>query len=215
MVTEIDAIIVLPGVNAKKTNIFVYSLLKKNKMEQKSTFWTSAMVYGLYLALVLTLFSVILYVSGLILNTKVSYASFVLVIAGIVIAQINYRNRELNGVITYSQALGFGVAIMFFAGIVSALYTLILYSIVDPGLIDQMKIMQEEALLQKGLSDDQIEATMVMTSKMMTPAWMSIMGLIGSVFSGTIVSLVTSIFVKKQPNEDAFDEAMGEIKTDE
>lgn len=215
MVTEIDAIIVLPGVNAKKTNIFVYSLLKKNKMEQKSTFWTSAMVYGLYLALVLTLFSVILYVSGLILNTKVSYASFVLVIAGIVIAQINYRNRELNGVITYSQALGFGVAIMFFAGIVSALYTLILYSIIDPGLIDQMKIMQEEALLQKGLSDDQIEATMVMTSKMMTPAWMSIMGLIGSVFSGTIVSLVTSIFVKKQPNEDAFDEAMGEIKTDE
>ena len=184
-------------------------------MEQKSTFWTSAMVYGLYLALVLTLFSVILYVSGLILNTKVGYASFVLVIAGIVIAQINYRNRELNGVITYSQALGFGVAIMFFAGIVSALYTLILYSIVDPGLIDQMKIMQEETLLQKGLSDDQIEATMAMTSKMMTPAWLSIMGLIYSVFSGTIVSLVTSIFVKKQPNEDAFDEAMGEIKTDE
>jgi hypothetical protein len=203
-------------VQTLKKPIYLFThFSKKNKMEQKSTFWTSAMVYGLYLALVLTLFSVILYVSGLILNTKVSYASFVLVVAGIVIAQISYRNRELNGAITYSQALGFGVAIMFFAGIVSALYTLILYSIIDPGLIDQMKIMQEEALLQKGLSDDQIEATMVMTSKMMTPVWMSIMGLIGSVFSGTIVSLITSIFVKKQPNEDAFDEAMGEIKTDE
>lgn len=184
-------------------------------MEQKSTFWKSAMVYGLYLALVLTLFSVILYVSGLILNTKVGYVSIVLTIAGIVIAQIYYRNRELNGVISYGQAVGFGVAIMLFAGIVTALYTIVLYTFIDPSLIDQMKAVQEEALLQKGMSEDQIEAAMSMTSKMMTPAWMSIMGLFGSVFSGTIVSLITSIFIKKQPNEDAFDEAMEDVKTEE
>lgn len=184
-------------------------------MEQKSTFWKSAMVYGLYLALVLTLFSVILYVSGLILNTKVGYVSIVLTIAGIVIAQINYRNRELNGVISYGQAVGFGVAIMLFAGIVTALYTIVLYTFIDPSLIDQMKAVQEEAMLGKGMSEDQIEAAMSMTSKMMTPAWMSIMGLFGSVFSGTIVSLLTSIFVKKQPNEDAFDEAMEDVKTEE
>jgi hypothetical protein len=184
-------------------------------MEQKSTFWKSAMVYGLYLALVLTLFSVILYVSGLILNTKVGYVSIVLTIAGIVIAQINYRNRELNGVISYGQAVGFGVAIMLFAGIVTALYTIVLYTFIDPSLIDQMKAVQEEAMLGKGMSEDQIEAAMSMTSKMMTPAWMSVMGLFGSVFSGTIVSLLTSIFVKKQPNEDTFDEAMEEVKTEE
>jgi len=184
-------------------------------MEQKSTFWKSAMVYGLYLALVLTLFSVILYVSGLILNTKVGYVSIVLTIAGIVIAQINYRNRELNGVISYGQAVGFGVAIMLFAGIVTALYTIVLYTFIDPSLIDQMKAVQEEAMLGKGMSEDQIEAAMSMTSKMMTPAWMSVMGLFGSVFSGTIVSLLTSIFVKKQPNEDAFDEAMEDVKTEE
>jgi len=184
-------------------------------MEQKSTFWKSAMVYGLYLALVLTLFSVILYVSGLILNTKVGYVSIVLTIAGIVIAQINYRNRELNGVISYGQAVGFGVAIMLFAGIVTALYTIVLYTFIDPSLIDQMKAVQEEAMLGKGMSEDQIEAAMSMTSKMMTPAWMSIVGLFGSVFSGTIISLLTSIFVKKQPNEDAFDEAMEDVKTEE
>jgi len=184
-------------------------------MEEKSTFWKSAMVYGLYLALVLTLFSVILYVSGLILNTKVGYVSIALTIIGIVVAQIQYRNRELNGTITYGQALGFGVAIMLFAGIVTALYTLVLYTFIDPSLIDQTKAIQEEAMLKKGLTEDQIEAAMSMTSKMMTPGWLSIMGLVGSVFSGTIVSLLTSIFVKKQPSEDAFDEAMEEVKTEE
>lgn len=184
-------------------------------MEEKSTFWKSAMVYGLYLALVLTLFSVITYVAGLILNPKIGYVSIALVIIGIVIAQINYRNRELNGVITYGQALGFGVAIMLFAGIISALYTLVLYTFIDPGLIDQMKAAQEDAMLQKGLTPDQIDAAMSMASKMMSPAWMSIMGLVMSVFSGTIISLITSIFIKKQPNLDAFDEAMEDVKTEE
>ncbi len=184
-------------------------------MEEKSTFWKSAMIYGLYLALVLVLLSVILYVSGLILNQKVGYASMVVYVAGIIFAQITYRNRELNGTISYGQALGFGVAVMLFSGIITALYTLILYTYIDPTLIDQMKAVQEEALLQKGMSEDQIEAAMSVASKMMSPGVMSIMGLLGSLFVGTIISLVTSIFVKKQPNEDAFDEAMEEVKTEE
>jgi hypothetical protein len=184
-------------------------------MEERSTFWKSAMIYGLYLSVALTLFSVILYVSGLLLNQKIGYFSFVIYVAGIVIAQIYYRDRELNGFISYGQALGFGVAIMLFSGIVTALYTMILYTFIDPGLVDQMKIMQEEALLQRGMNEDQIEAAMSISSKMLTPGWMSIMGLFGSVIFGTIVSLVTSIFVKKQPSEDAFDEAMGDIKSEE
>jgi hypothetical protein len=183
-------------------------------MEQKSTFWKSAMIYGLYLGIFFTLYSVILYVAGQSQNKTLGYASILLYIIGITIAQIQYRNRELNGTITYGQALGFGVAIMLFSGIISALYTLIIFNL-DPNLIEQIKAAQEEAMLKKGLTEEQIEAAMAISVKMMSPAWMSIMGLFGSVFSGTIISLITSIFIKKQPNEDAFDEAMQEVKTEE
>ena len=184
-------------------------------MVQKTTFWRTAMVYGLYLALVLTLFSVILYVSGLILNTKVGYISLVLMVVGIVLAQKYYRDKELNGTISYGQALGFGVAVMLFSGIITALYTIVLYTYVDPGLIQQAKTIQEEAMLQKGMSQDQIDATLSITSKFMTPGWMSIFGLLGSVISGTIVSLISSIFIKKVPDENDFEEAMEEVKTEE
>jgi hypothetical protein len=184
-------------------------------MEQNSTFWKSAMVYGLYLALILTLFSVVLYVTGFILNQNAGYVSMAVTIAGIVICQVLYRNKEMNGVISYGQAVGFGAAIMLFAGIVTALYTLVLYTFIDPGLIDQTKALQEEAMLAKGMTEDQIEAAMAIASKMLTPGWMSIMGLVGSVFMGTIISLLSSIFIKKQPNEDTFDEAMGDVKTEE
>ena len=184
-------------------------------MEQKSTFWKSAMIYGLYLALALMLFSVILYVTGLILNQKLGYVSMAIYVLGIVYAQISYRNNELNGSISYSQALGFGVAIMLFSGIITAFYTMVLYTFIDPSLIEQMKVVQEEALLQRGMTEYQIEAAMTMASKMMTPGWISIMGLLGSILIGTIISLVTSIFIKKQNDPDAFDEAMEEVKTEE
>ena len=183
-------------------------------MEEKSTLWKSAMVYGLYLGITITLFSVILYVSGQTQNKSLGYISFLLYAVGIVLAQIYYRNRELNGTITYGQSVGFGVAVMFFAGIITTLYNLIIFKI-DPSLIEQIKILQEEAYLKNGMSEEMIERTMEMSAKMMTPGWMSIMGLFSSVLIGTIVSLVTSIFVKKQPNEDAFEEAMDDVKTDE
>ncbi len=183
-------------------------------MEQKSTFWRSAMIYGLYIGIVLTLFSVILYVTGQMQNKTLGYLSIPIYIACIAVAQIHYRNHELNGEINYGQAVGFGTAIMIFSGIITALYTLIIYKI-DPGLIEQVKNVQEEALRQRGMSDDQIEAALSISAKMMTPGIMAITGLLGSIIMGTIVSLITSIFVKKLPSEDPFDEAMEEVKTEE
>lgn len=183
-------------------------------MEQKSTFWRTAAMYGLYVGVVITLFSVILYVAGQSQNTYLAMLSYPLMAIGIIIAQINYRDKELGGAISYGHAVGFGTALMLFVGIISALYALIIFK-VDPTLVDQIRIAQEEGLLQRGLTEEQIEASMAMTSKMMTPGWMSISALFGSVLIGTIISLVTSIFVKRQPNVDAFDEAMEDVKTEE
>ena len=183
-------------------------------MEQKSTFWRSAMTYGLYLGIVVTLYSVILYVAGQNTNKSLGYVSFLLYTIGIVLSQINYRNRELNGAISYGQAVGFGVAVMLCVGIITSLYNIIIFKI-DPGLIEQIKAMTEEQYLKSGMSEDQVEAAMAVASKMMTPGVLAISALISSLFGGTIISLITSIFVKKPANEDAFDEAMEDIKTEE
>ena len=183
-------------------------------MEQKSTFWKSAMIYGLYIGIVLTLYSVILYVAGQNTNKSLGYLSFLITAVCIVMTQIYYRNRDLNGAISYGQAVGIAVAAMLFSGVITALYTLIIFKI-DPSLSDQIKAVQEEAMLKQGLSEEQIDAAMAIASKMMTPGWMAMMSLLSAVFSGTIISLISSIFIKKQPSEDAFDEAMGEVKSEE
>ena len=183
-------------------------------MEQKSTFWKSAMTYGIYLSLVLILYNVILYVTGQNLNQTMGYISYIIMGVGIFLCQQSYRNKELGGYISYSSALGFGVAIMLFAGVLNALYSVILLKI-DPSILDQVRIMQEEKMIQQGMSDEQIEMAGQIMSKFQNPIIMAVTALLSFAFIGFIISLITSIFIKKKQDEDAFEEAMGEIKSDE
>ncbi|MGD9928981.1 MAG: DUF4199 domain-containing protein [Mangrovibacterium sp.] len=184
-------------------------------MEQKSTFWKSAMTYGLYLGIALILYNVLLYVAGQNLNTTLGLVSYLIMAAGVFYSQIHYRNTELNGFISYSQALGFGIVVMLFAGVIQSLYSVILIKYLDPSILDQIRVMQEEALMERGMSDEQIEDFGQMMTKMQSPLVIAISGLLTFGFIGFIISLVTSIFVKKNDEENAFAEAMGEIKDEE
>lgn len=184
-------------------------------MEEKSTFWQSAMTYGLYLGIALVLFNVILYVLGQNLNPTLGWITYVIIAAGIYYSQLNYRNRELNGYIKYSTALGFGVAVMLFAGIIQSLYTVILFKFIDPSLLDQIRMMQEEVLLKQGLPEESIESATDMMAKFQSPVLMAISGLFSFALLGFIISLITSIFVKKNDEGNAFEEAMEEVQKEE
>jgi hypothetical protein len=183
-------------------------------MEQKSTFWKSAMTYGIYLAAALIFYNVVLYVLGESMNKTLGLITWVIMAVGIYLCQKDYRDKELGGYIDYSKALGFGVAIMLFAGVLNALYTVVLMKI-DPSLIDQIRIMQEEALMQQGMSDDQIEMASAMMSKLQSPLIIVVSSLFSFALIGFIISLITSIFIKQKADENAFDEAMEEVKSEE
>ena len=183
-------------------------------MEQKSTFWKAAMTDGIYLAVALILYNVVLYVLGENMNKTLGVITYVIMGAGIYICQVNYRNKELGGYIEYSKALGFGATIMLFAGVLYSLYSVILLKI-DPSILEQARIMQEEAMLKQGMSDEQIEMMGEMMNKVQNPAVIVISSLLVFALIGFIISLVTSIFVKKKEDENAFEEAMGEIKSEE
>ncbi|MDD4190097.1 MAG: DUF4199 domain-containing protein [Mangrovibacterium sp.] len=184
-------------------------------MEEKSTFWQSAMTYGFYLGVATVLFSVILYAMGQNLNPSLTWLSYVIIAAGILISQRNYRNKELDGYISYGTALRFGVAAMLFAGIIQSLYTVILFRFIDPTLLDQIRVMQEETMLQQGLPEESIEVATAMMSKFQSPAIIAISGLFSFALLGFIISLATSIIVKKHDEGNVFDEAMEEVQKEE
>lgn len=158
-----------------------------------------SMNYGLIMGVGLVILSLLVYLVGVVRPPFwVSLINYAIMIGVIVYGTKKYRDEVLGGGITYGQALGFGVMISLFASIIFAFYMLLNTKVIDPGFVDKMLELTEEELLNKGMPDEQIEAALSMSKKFMSPMFMTISTLFGTVFIGTLFSLITSIFLKKE-----------------
>jgi NhaP-type Na+/H+ or K+/H+ antiporter len=123
-------------------------------------------------------------------------------IGGIILGQLAYK-KALGGTLTYGQAVGSGVLTMVFASVISGIYTYLLYSVIDPSLQEQMRIFTEEQIIQQGrVPEEQLEMAVNMASKFQTPLMMLVMSVFGGALVGVVISLITSIFVKKNPSDE-------------
>jgi hypothetical protein len=59
----------------------------------------------------------------------------------------------------------------------------------------------EQNMIDKGMSDDQIQLAMTWTKQFMSPVWMTVWAMLGTAFFGCILSLiVAAIFRRDDPN---------------
>lgn len=175
-------------------------------MEEKvktDSFSRSAMFYGAVVGIIIVAYTFILYVTDLTTNRAVGFAQWAIMVACIYMAVKRYRDESLGGYISYGKALGFGTLTVFFASLIVGFFTYILYTFIDPSLIDEILRVSEESLLQQGLSDSEIDAALEMTKKFTTPLFITITTIIGISFMGFIFSLIVGIFVKRK--DDSFE----------
>ena len=170
-------------------------------MEQNSaSIWKSSLISGVYLGIALILISVVFYVTGNVFSKTAQYISYPVMIIGIILAQVSYK-KALGGTMSYGQALGVGVITMVFASVISSIYSVLLYNVIDPSLQEQLRIFTEEQIIKQGrVPEDQIEASVNIAAKLQTPVMMLVMGIISGAIAGLIISLITSIFTKKNPS---------------
>lgn len=159
----------------------------------------SSLTYGIYLGIVMVLLSVVIYVLGYTFESWVQYTSYPILIGGVIWAQFAYR-KVLGGAMSYGQAVGIGVLSVLFAGIISAIYTYLLYKVIDPSLHDKLITFTEQKILEQGkVSEDQLDMVMNITMKFLNPAVLSLQLIFYSAIGGLIISLITAIFTKKDP----------------
>jgi hypothetical protein len=172
-------------------------------MEEKSaSIWKSSLTNGIYLAIALILVSVVFYVTGSPFSKVGQYISYPIMIGGIILGQLAYK-KALGGTLTYGQAVGVGVLTMVFASLISGIYTYLLYAVIDPSLQEQLRIFTEEQIIQQGkVPEEQLEMAVNMAAKFQTPPIMFAMAVVGGAFIGTIISLITAIFIKKNPSDE-------------
>lgn len=171
-------------------------------MEEKPvSLMKSSLIYGIYLGIVSILLSVVLYVMGYTFEQWVQYTGYVVLTVGIIWAQVAFK-KALGGEMTYGQALGVGTMTVVFSSVLSGIYTYLLYTVIDPSLLDQLRIFTEQQMLERGVSEEQLDATIAITSKLQSPPIMAVMAVIGGGFLGLIISLITGIFTKKNPSNE-------------
>lgn len=166
--------------------------------EKKQSIGVAALGYGIILGVVVIIFSLLLFVLDVDKQSSLNYLSYVFVLAGIIIVQINYRNKNLGGFISYSKAFTVGFLTMVFYGILMAIFTYIFFVYIDPGAIEELLAASEEGMIERGMSDQDIDQAMTMVEKMQTPVMLTVWALFGNVLIGLILSLITAIFVKKE-----------------
>ena len=172
-------------------------------MEEKTvSAWKTTLMPAIYLGIVSILLSVILYVTGNMFATWAAYLSYPIIIAGVVYGQITHK-KALGGTLTYGQALGSGVVTLIYASLISGIFSYLLYKVIDPSLIEQMRNFLEQKLVQQGrVPEEQIDTMVNIFLKIYTPPISIITSIFGGAVGGLIVSLITGIFVKKNPSDE-------------
>jgi hypothetical protein len=169
-------------------------------MEEKVNAWKANLTNGLILGLVGIVYSLVFYFLNLYLNKAQSYIFMLVQIAVLFFLVKSYRDNFRHGMITYGEALGASVIICLYYAIIMAIFTYILFAFIDTGLLDKQLAMAEELLQKRGMPQASIDAGMSMQKKMMTPAFMAPMSILGNMFFGVIISLIVAAFVRKEGN---------------
>ena len=169
-------------------------------MEEKVNVWKVNLTNGAILGLIGIVYSLVMYFMNLFLNNAQGYAFILIQIVVLYFLVKSYRDHFMHRMITFGQALGAGVVICLYYSIIMAIFMYILYAFIDTNLIDKMLAMAEEKLLDRGLSQSQIDAGMSVQSKIMKPGFIAPMSIFGNMFQGLIMSLIVAAFVRKEGN---------------
>jgi hypothetical protein len=167
-------------------------------MENKPSSVTVSLGYGVIIALAIIVFSLILFLLNLSHGTGLENLSYLILIAGIVLAQFNFRNKYQNGFITYGEAFKIGMLSSLFLSVIMGVYTFIFFKYIDPGAMEEIMIKTEQEMMDQGRSEMEIEQGMKFMSMVNNVGWYTFFALVGNFFIGTIISLITAIFVKKE-----------------
>lgn len=169
-------------------------------MEQTTNVWKANLTNGLILGLIGIVYTLVIYFLDLTFNRVQGYLFLLVLIVILFFLVKSYRDSYLYGNITYGQAVGAGVVIFLYYSLIIAVFSYILYAVIDPGLIDKQLAFTEELMEKRNMPQEALDAAMNIQRKLIKPGIMVPMGIISNMITGVIMSLIVAIFVRKEGN---------------
>jgi len=112
-----------------------------------------------------------------------------------------YYKENGDGFMSYGQGVGISFWLALITELIGVATFYIYTKFVDSNFITTIRNREMEKMVEKGISQEQIDSTMVFVDKMMNPEVMSIFAFIVGLVTIVILGLVISYFTKKENQE--------------
>ncbi len=171
-------------------------------MEKKNTsVFYNALIWGLIIGFAGIIYAVILYMLDQNLNQNLSYAGILISLILLILGTRSFRDAVRDGVLPFGPAFSFGLVAMIISSVIGIIYAYLLWTVIDPDILDRMREIQMEKIMDRGVPEEAIDQVMKTTAKFMKPGIMAIMGFISSVFFGAILAIIVAAIFKRDESK--------------
>jgi hypothetical protein len=167
---------------------------------QQKSIGANALIFGAVTGAALIVYSLLLFILNLYMNTFLGYLNYVIMVGGMVWGTLQYRKQQSNGLLSYGKAFTSSFLIGVIASVISIIYFFIYIKFINTGLITEMLEQTRLKMEAKSadISEEQMEKALAITAKFMQPGWMVVFGLLMYLFFSAVFAALTSIFLKKE-----------------
>jgi len=173
-------------------------------MENQVSSTKTILNYGLYYGVASVLLSVIFYAMEIHLNPGVIgiVAAVALILAFPILAINNFKKANMN-LLSWGQAVKIGMGVVVLGVLIAIIYNHIFTGFIEPDFYLQQAEITKEALIDAGMTDDQITQQMEMSSKFQGTIIGDAVGLLFFAFVGFVISAIAGAIMKRT-EEDGY-----------
>jgi hypothetical protein len=165
----------------------------------KAPFWKPALIYGAILGFASVFLSLVFYFIGLSTASWVNWVNTVISIALLVYLMLQYRKDYLGGYASFGQIFVMALVAGIISTIIGVVYIYLLYTVIDPGLLEQVKIVAQERIMSNSrIPESMYDDIFEKMEKRTTANYIAKMALIAGPFIQAIIALVVAAFIKKE-----------------
>ncbi len=167
----------------------------------KHSKFIAAGTFAVIIGGVLILYTLIIDFAGARFTTFNMIALYVLEAAGLSYALISYRKEYRGNIISYGQAFAFGTLVALILSLILVIFNFIYTEWINPDIVQMSRDYTEQKLLERGLSEDMIEMQLQLMDRFKSPLFTIISGFIVNMVVFSIINLIVSGFVKREPTD--------------
>lgn len=160
--------------------------------------------YGIIAAVIGIVYFLVLNAAGLDMQEGAwKWFGYVITIVLVVLAHKYYKDNNA-GFMAYGQGVGIAFWLSLVSSVINSIFTYVYIKFIDTAFVDAIKEKQITQMQERGMSEEQIDQAMQISSMFMTPEAIFGFALVFGIIGTVIIGLIVSIFTQKKAAEQAY-----------